>query len=121
MRKSRRAMRRVVLTRLITHLKTQYGIEVPEELSSSDDISGIGLDAFLSFKSDFTMEELCAALARLESGTYGFCLRCKEPLSQTALDDDPAARLCSDCTTEFSHHQFIDMEGIWKSPQSPAK
>lgn len=38
-----------------------------------------------------------AALARLEAGDYGYCLKCDEPIDVKRLELDPAATLCVDC------------------------
>ena len=38
-----------------------------------------------------------AALARLDAGTYGECLRCEEEIEPKRLDFDLAATLCADC------------------------
>ncbi len=38
-----------------------------------------------------------AALARMESGAYGYCTRCEEPIEPGRLGVDPATPLCRDC------------------------
>lgn len=38
-----------------------------------------------------------AALARMETGDYGYCLDCDEPIPAKRLEIDPAARLCVKC------------------------
>jgi DnaK suppressor protein len=38
-----------------------------------------------------------AALKRIESGDYGYCLACDEPIAEKRLDNDPAATLCVAC------------------------
>ena len=38
-----------------------------------------------------------AALARIEDGTYGDCMKCGEPISEERLDAVPHAALCRDC------------------------
>lgn len=40
-----------------------------------------------------------AALARMEDGQYGDCLRCEEPIAPARLDVDPAATLCITCAS----------------------
>jgi len=37
------------------------------------------------------------ALRRIESGDYGFCLQCEEPIAFTRLQAQPFASLCLDC------------------------
>ena len=38
-----------------------------------------------------------AALRRIDSGDYGYCLNCDEAIDPRRLDIDPAAPLCLDC------------------------
>lgn len=41
--------------------------------------------------------EIDAALQRLESGTYGLCVSCGEPIGDGRLKVRPAATQCRDC------------------------
>lgn len=41
--------------------------------------------------------EIVEALARLESGTYGRCERCGQPIPRERLEAIPTARLCVRC------------------------
>jgi len=40
------------------------------------------------------------ALARIEDGTYGECVRCGEEIAPARLDARPEAALCIDCARE---------------------
>lgn len=40
-----------------------------------------------------------AALERLKSGDYGYCVRCDEEISEKRLKLDPSAPLCIDCAS----------------------
>ena len=40
-----------------------------------------------------------AALARLDAGDYGFCVRCDEEISNNRLALDPATPLCIECAS----------------------
>ena len=42
-------------------------------------------------------EQLDAALARLDAGTYGRCERCGEPIARARLDALPATTVCIAC------------------------
>ena len=41
-----------------------------------------------------------AAIARIESGDYGYCQQCEEPIDTGRLEFDPTALLCIDCATK---------------------
>ncbi|GAA0570097.1 TraR/DksA family transcriptional regulator [Actinomadura livida] len=44
-----------------------------------------------------TLEEIDAALARLDDGTYGLCEDCGEPVPEGRLEIIPYARRCVQC------------------------
>ena len=50
------------------------------------------------------LAEVEAALRRLDSGTYGDCGACGEPIPLQRLLAQPAALRCVRCQTEFEHH-----------------
>lgn len=43
------------------------------------------------------LKRIDAALARVEAGTYGICLKCEEAISDARLDAVPDAALCKTC------------------------
>lgn len=45
-----------------------------------------------------------AALARLESGRYGLCADCGEPIGEARLAAMPAAACCAGCQAERERH-----------------
>ena len=45
------------------------------------------------------LKRIHAALARIESGDYGHCAECDEPINARRLDFDPSALLCIDCAS----------------------
>lgn len=44
------------------------------------------------------LRDIQAALSRIETGTYGQCLRCKEPIDPKRLQVLPQAKLCLECS-----------------------
>lgn len=44
-----------------------------------------------------TLHDVEQALARMDSGTYGLCERCGQPIGDERLEALPAARLCMSC------------------------
>ena len=42
-------------------------------------------------------QRIAAALKRIETGDYGYCIGCDEPIARKRLDHDPATPVCIDC------------------------
>lgn len=103
MTKSKRVMRRLILSRLCEYIRDEYTVLYPQDVLLDGDLSFHELDALLAFKSDPHLEELRHALDRLEAGTYGICISCKSAISQEMLDRDPAQRVCMTCEEKFLH------------------
>ena len=51
----------------------------------------------LEENSTHVLSEIDAALSRIETGTYGTCQRCREPIGGERLEALPWATLCIDC------------------------
>jgi len=47
-----------------------------------------------------TLDQIYAALARIEAGTFGTCEDCAQPIAKPRLQAIPYARLCIDCARE---------------------
>jgi RNA polymerase-binding transcription factor DksA len=46
-----------------------------------------------------SLNDVEAAIVKLENGTYGTCEVCRQPISPARLEAKPAARLCMDCAS----------------------
>ena len=46
-----------------------------------------------------SLEQVEAALRKIELGTYGICERCGKPISPARLEAQPATALCIDCAS----------------------
>jgi DnaK suppressor protein len=55
------------------------------------------LEAVLDDHARLALDEITAALTRIESGTYGTCQRCGAPIGEDRLDALPRARYCIEC------------------------
>lgn len=62
--------------------------DVAEKITGYEDNSAILKDLEIRYN------EVLAALARIENGTYGVCEVSGEPIEEARLDADPAARTC---------------------------
>lgn len=45
------------------------------------------------------LRQIDAALARIEDGTYGDCVKCGDPISEKRLEALPATPFCKNCAT----------------------
>ncbi len=52
--------------------------------------------SLMSMKSD-RLEQINAALQRIERGIYGICAKCGEEIDSRRLEAEPAAMTCMDC------------------------
>ena len=48
-------------------------------------------------RNELEQERIQMALKRLESGDYGYCVKCEEEIAEGRLRVDPAALVCIDC------------------------
>jgi RNA polymerase-binding transcription factor len=51
------------------------------------------------------LEQVDAALARLDAGTFGTCIRCGNPIAPGRLEALPWAALCIDCQRDSGRHR----------------
>lgn len=49
---------------------------------------------------DLMLRKITAALARIESGDYGFCQSCEEQINPKRLEFDPTVVLCIECASK---------------------
>ena len=47
-----------------------------------------------------TLDDVDAALARFDDGTYGMCESCGSEIAEARLEAMPAARQCMDCASQ---------------------
>lgn len=104
--KSKRVMRRQILSKLYDLLQEQSPMFYTRETFINGELSLHEIDAICAFRYNSPVEELRRALDRLEEGTFGICLGCKAAISQEVLDDDPTQRICTACEQKYIHvHQ----------------
>lgn len=66
-------------------------------LSRMDAIQGQAMALETERRRQAEKQRIEAALARIESGDYGFCAVCDEPIPEKRLQLDPATPVCVDC------------------------
>lgn len=56
----------------------------------------------MSDTSQQEIEQVRAALARIEDGSYGFCVKCGKEIAPARLDIVPATPFCAACASSVS-------------------
>ena len=77
----------------------EHDPEGPTMTSEWSQISGVQSDALRE------LDRIDVALARVEDGSYGLCLRCGNQISIERLEARPAADLCIDCARLLENHR----------------
>ena len=68
-------------------------------LSRMDALQGQAMSKEQGRRRDLELQKISAALRRIETGDYGFCLGCDEAIAIQRLTLDPAATLCISCAS----------------------
>ncbi len=66
-------------------------------LSRMDDMQAQAMALALSRRRDIQLQRIAGALERMEAGTYGVCLSCKEAIPDARMAFDPTAFWCAGC------------------------
>jgi DnaK suppressor protein len=68
-------------------------------LSRMDALQGQAMSQVMNRRRQVELNNIAAALQRIEAGAYGYCLSCGEPIARARLEHDPAASLCIACAS----------------------
>lgn len=68
-------------------------------LSRMDAMQGQAMSQELKRRQQLELQRIKAALQRVESGDYGYCISCDEEIISGRLELDPAAPLCVACAS----------------------
>lgn len=88
------------------HLSEQLGDEAPNLVppSQNPDRSSLAMeyatherDLALYEKNHYLLDQINAAIKRLDAGTYGICENCGKPIHNARLEALPYATLCIGC------------------------
>ncbi|NKB49305.1 MAG: hypothetical protein GKS02_08060 [Alphaproteobacteria bacterium] len=66
-------------------------------LSRMDALQGQEMARAAERRRELEVRKIDAALARIEDGEYGWCVRCGEEIAAERLQLDPAVPICIDC------------------------
>jgi RNA polymerase-binding transcription factor DksA len=64
---------------------------------STADQNRLEVTRVLTLAAESALEDIDAALQRLEEDSYGICQRCAEPIAWERLEVLPMSRLCTRC------------------------
>jgi DnaK suppressor protein len=68
-------------------------------LSRMDALQGQAMSQDRERRREHSLQEISAALSRIDSGDYGFCEACGEAIAVERLRLNLSARLCIDCAS----------------------
>jgi len=72
-------------------------------LSRMDALQGQAMSQALNQRREIELRKISSALQRVESGDYGYCVKCGEEIAPKRLDLDPATPLCVACAEKWEH------------------
>lgn len=68
-------------------------------LSRMDAMQAQAMAKASSRRREVALQQIIAALKRLDEGDFGLCLKCDEPINPKRLEFDPTATLCIGCAS----------------------
>jgi DnaK suppressor protein len=69
-------------------------------LSRMDAMQGQAMSQERMRLRDVELRKIAGALRRIETGDYGYCVSCGEPVARKRIEFDPAAALCIACANK---------------------
>ena len=69
-------------------------------LSRMDALQGQAMSKETGRRRQLELQKIAGALRRVDSGDYGYCLSCEEPIARERLELDPGATLCIECANK---------------------
>lgn len=93
--------RKATLARQEDHRNAANTVELDQarvgRLSRMDALQQQAMARAANQRSEAELQRIEAALVRIRTGEYGFCLKCGEDIPQKRLEVDPAALTCITC------------------------
>jgi len=76
--------------------------------SADQDVEGLDAEVAIAQNEQFLLEQVEAALERIEAGTYGTCQRCGKKISKKRLDAVVYTPYCIDCARGQSQDAGVE-------------
>jgi len=73
-------------------------------LSRMDALQGQAMSLEMKRRRQIELQQITAALCRIEDGNYGYCIGCDEPIAIKRLEFNPAAAKCINCAEKSEKH-----------------
>jgi DnaK suppressor protein len=104
LRKSLLENRELLMTAIEGEAESSKIVELDQStvgrLSRMDALQGQAMNQETKLRHEEGVRRISAALSRMESGDFGYCLKCDELISIARLQVDPAAPLCINCANQ---------------------
>lgn len=75
-------------------------------LSRMDALQAQAMAKASSQRREAALQQIIAALKRLDEGDFGLCRKCDQPINPKRLEFDPTATLCIDCASAAESGDF---------------
>ena len=101
-------LQRQVVERIFSREEAMYTMDADRDIERTDRVQEEAAEvalAALDEQERREMEEIQAALARIDAGTYGICDTCGEAISAERLTAMPMARRCISCQERLEHRR----------------
>ena len=95
--------RKLLMTAIKGEIESSKTVKLDQStmgrLSRMDALQGQAMNQETKLRHEEEVRRISAALSRMESGDFGYCLKCDELISVARLQVDPAATLCINCAS----------------------
>jgi RNA polymerase-binding transcription factor len=97
------ANRKILTTAIEGETESSKTVELDQStmgrLSRMDALQGQAMTQETKLRHEEGLRNISSALSRIESGDYGYCLKCDELISTARLEVDPAVSFCINCAS----------------------
>jgi len=95
--------RKILITAIEGETESSKTVELDQStmgrLSRMDALQGQAMSKETKQRHEEDLRKISSALSRIESGDYGYCLKCDELIAVARLEVDPAVSLCIRCAS----------------------
>lgn len=103
-------MQEQLTQRIFQTEESMYAMDADRDIERTDRVQEEAAEVALTALDEQgrrEIEEIRAALGRIDEGTYGVCAACGEDISPARLSAMPMARRCVPCQERLEHRRHI--------------